>query len=172
MNLGEIVTLLLFLAGSYALIKPWLKRHGLIIPPISTNIASWIVNRWNSILPSPTDDYVTQRYAIASSDPRPDTTNEVPSMALANPAAVFADERKAFHKIDIIKMLAGIKMIDTDGIERLLSADKIAALVNMRAESVREVVRGVRGVTPEPQEPYDPKKHLMVDGASRFIERA
>jgi hypothetical protein len=115
-------------------------------------------------------DYVEQRADMPTSAPRPDPVNEVASSASAKPAALFADDNRAFAKIDIINALATIKMIDNDGTEKHLSADKLAALVNMRAETVREMVRTLRGID-QPAETYDPAKHLSLDGGKRWIAR-
>ena len=45
-----------------------------------------------------------------------------------------------------------------------MSGNRIVAAVEMGRNEVLDLVRAARGTEPAPQEPYDPRKHIMVNG--------
>jgi hypothetical protein len=88
--------------------------------------------------------------------PEPASTNAASTgISLANTA-------------DLVRHLSGLRKANGD---YAMSGNRIVAAVEMGRNEVLAIVREVRGNPPEPAEPYNPTKHLLLDGVKRWIPR-
>jgi hypothetical protein len=121
------------------------------------------------------DDYDDSRQPVPTSEFPP---VDGPSAALdggSSQSRTTQADGEAWTAEEILRQLATIKRIDKDGTPVYLSKEKLAALVNMRAEEARAIINEERGEAPivshDPRFPESTKdgrpvaSHLKTRGA-------
>jgi len=146
MNLGDMITLALLAGGTYALVWPWLKRHGLIMPPIFSNLATWIANTWNRLLPHPPEYYRQVREPVASKNEANESPFSAPLEMETKPfpalsQAVETLGNSNFHFQSLEAANAHAETLLVERLAELVLADKldksIAIKVGLRAPTGR-----------------------------------
>lgn len=104
-------------------------------------------------------------------------SSDVPSLAQDGPASTIRDatpgEVVNLTSVEIVRELARVKRVDSDGAVEWLSKDRIAAVAGLRAVEARAIIDEVRGVekSPQPAPPQTPHAGRQYD-PSKYREQA
>jgi len=80
-------------------------------------------------------------------------------------------EPTRFTKSELVRFLALAVIEEDDGSTHPLSQDAISRAAGISKVTAAAIMAEARGGEPETAEPYNPTKHLLLDGGERWIPR-